>query len=65
MFLCYQRGGAPIYALAGLAGGGNATSAAGCEAAGWEATPGPPAYPGTFNFDPAGAGLVLCIDRTP
>uniref|UniRef100_A0A7S3ES71 MABP domain-containing protein n=1 Tax=Haptolina ericina TaxID=156174 RepID=A0A7S3ES71_9EUKA len=64
MFLCYQRGGAPIYNLAGLAGGGTAVSAAGCRLPGWEAITGPPAYPGVFNFDPAGVGLILCADRS-
>ena len=67
MFLCYRKdsNSSTIYDLADFAGGGNATSAAGCQAGGWEAVHGPPAYPGVFNFDPSGAGLVLCADRSP
>jgi len=67
MYLCYRKDiGSPIYDLAGLPGGGNASSAAGCQAArGWEAIHGPPAYPGVFDFDPSGRGLILCADRKP
>jgi hypothetical protein len=64
MFLCYRKGvGAPIYELAGLAGAGGAAEA-GCKQAGYsEAVHGPPAYPGIFDFDPAGVRLTLCADR--
>ena len=65
MFVSYRTGttAGPIYDLAAYAGGGNASSGKGCAAAGWEAVHGPPAYPGVFDFDPAGVGLVLCADR--